>query len=436
MRFARIVQAAMLLLLIAPAGAQMTAIFGPKRYTRTSGPPQTFTETFPHCGSSQQCRIVAVNGNVDGTGRTGGASISLNGVEVLGAADFSRQSATVGKPAALAEQNRLVIGLDSQPGTFLTVRVDCMAPAARLSAGNPGESVAGGRLLTALPIVNAGTAAAENVTVSKISLSSGTLASPSVPLGLGAISAGKSAILNAAFSGSWQPHRSETLGVKGTYSVDGATYCFELTSNFTVPAAPGSATIDGATAAPQTVSGGRYPHQPRTFPDDVNMPRWTVPTVAAVSFRTSPDGLNISVDGGAATATPFSISLTAGSHTISATTQPGAAGTRYVFENWSDSGPASHAINTGADSMTYTASFATQYLLSTSVAPSGGGSISVTPSAQPGGFYDAGTKVTITAEPDHGSVFGGFGGALKGTANPQTITLTGPASVVANFVRR
>jgi hypothetical protein len=438
MRFAPIVQTATVLLSIwaAPAGAQVTAAFGPKRYTRTAGPPQTFTETFPHCGSSQHCRVVIVNGNDDGAGRVASASISLNGVEVAGAADFSRQPATVDRPAALAEQNRLTLRLDSQPGTFLTIRVDCMAPAVRLSAGNPGESVVGGRLVTALPIVNIGTAAAENVTATEISLGGGTLASPSVPLALGVIAAGKSAALNATFSGSWQPLSSETLGVKGTYSVDGATYCFALTSNFTVPAVAGSANVEVATATPQTVSGGRYPHQPRTFSDDVNMPRWTVPTVGAVSFRTNPSGLRISVDGGTATTTPFSISLTAGAHTIATTSQPGSAGTRYVFKHWSDNGPVTHQINVGADSATYTATFATQYLLNTSVVPSGGGSISVTPSSQPGGFYDAGSSVTITAEPNRGNVFGGFEGVLKGTANPQTITLTGPASVVATFVRR
>ena len=63
------------------ASAQMTPAFGPKQYTRTAGPPQTFTEHFHHCGTAA-CQIVIVNGNADGSNRVSSASISLNGVEI------------------------------------------------------------------------------------------------------------------------------------------------------------------------------------------------------------------------------------------------------------------------------------------------------------------------------------------------------------------
>jgi len=143
------------------------------------------------------------------------------------------------------------------------------------------------------------------------------------------------------------------------------------------------------------------------------------------------------VDGGAATATPFSLSLTAGSHTVTAANQPGPAGTRYRFKQWSDNGAATHEINAGADSATYTATFVTQYQLTTLVEPGDGGRVSIAPpSPETGGFYDAGTRITIAAEPNRVYAFAGFGGALKGRANPQTLTLMAPASVVANFVRQ
>lgn len=439
MRFAPIVPAAMLLLSMwpAPAAVQMTPAFGPKRFTRTTGAPQTFTEEFPHCGSGQQCRLVVVNGSVDGAGRVTRASISLNGSEIFGAGAFSRQAATIARPVALADRNRLTVTLESQAGGFLTVRVECVAPAATVSASDPGVSLVSGNLVTALPFRNTGAAAALNVTASEISVSGGMLASPSVPFDLGTIAAGGSAVLHAAFSGAWQPQSTGTLTVNGRYSVGAATYCFAVASNFLISAGPGSSSVGVTTAAPQTVSSSRYPHQPRTFPDDVNMPRWTVPTVGEIRFRTNPSRLRISVDGGAATATPFSLSLTEGPHTVTAANQPGPAGTRYMFKQWSDNGAATHQINAGADSATYTATFVTQYLLTTSAEPSGGGTISIAPpSPEPGGFYDDGTRVTIAAEPNRWYVFAGFGGALTGTANPRTITLTGPASVVANFLRQ
>src|ERR1051325_2654984 len=65
----------------------MTTAFGPKQYSRVSGRPQTFTETFQHCGTGQ-CQIVVVNGSGDKTKRVSSASISLNGQQIVGPRDF------------------------------------------------------------------------------------------------------------------------------------------------------------------------------------------------------------------------------------------------------------------------------------------------------------------------------------------------------------
>ena len=57
------------------AHAQTMPVFGPKQYTRTAGPPQTFTEHFSHCGT-QACQLVIVNGHANGAGRVSSASVS------------------------------------------------------------------------------------------------------------------------------------------------------------------------------------------------------------------------------------------------------------------------------------------------------------------------------------------------------------------------
>src|SRR5207244_762024 len=44
------------------------------------------------------------------------------------------------------------------------------------------------------------------------------------------------------------------------------------------PAAPGSASVQQATAAPHVVKGGRFPTRPPSFDNEVNGSRWTVPT--------------------------------------------------------------------------------------------------------------------------------------------------------------
>ena len=91
-----------------------------------------------------------------------------------------------------------------------------------------------------------------------------------------------------------------------------------------------------------------------------------------VTITSSPSGLSISVDGTNFTA-PQTFSWAAGSvHTIGLTSaQAGGAGTQYVYSNWSDSGAATHAITVPTSSATYTASFTTQYYLSTSAGAGG-----------------------------------------------------------------
>jgi hypothetical protein len=362
-------------------------------------------------------------------------------VQLLGPDDFGQQPARIVRSAALADTNQLTITLISPPGSFLTVDVECAPSKVTLSSGNPGESTRNGVLAIALPIINSGTAAAENVQVTRIALSGGALTSPSVPFRLGTIAAnGGSAVLNASFSGTLSSRASETLSVDGRYSEGAATYCFTVRSAFTVPPSPSSPSpgLGVTTVAPNSVTGGRFPHQPLNFPDTVNTPRWTVPTIGQTTFQTNPSGLPVSVDGGAPMVTPFVLTLSSGSHTITvAPTQAGSKGTRYVFTGWNDGGAASHQIALGSVPTTYTASFATLYLLTTSALPAGAGSILVTPASEAAdGYYESGTKVTVTARPNPTYLFAGFRSPLAGTTNPQVIVMTAPASVVADFTPR
>jgi hypothetical protein len=70
-----------------------------------------------------------------------------------------------------------------------------------------------------------------------------------------------------------------------------------------------------------------------------------------------------------------------------------------------------------------------QYYLTTTASPSGEGSI-----YPASGWYNSGSVVAITATPNSGYRFSGFTGALTGTANPQNLTVTGTATVTANFM--
>ena len=67
------------------------------------------------------------------------------------------------------------------------------------------------------------------------------------------------------------------------------------------------------------------------------------------------------------------------------------------------------------------------YTLTTSAT---NGSVSLSP---PGGVYNAGTVVTVTAIPNSGYAFTNWSGDLSGSVNPTTITMNGNKSVTANF---
>jgi uncharacterized repeat protein (TIGR02543 family) len=77
---------------------------------------------------------------------------------------------------------------------------------------------------------------------------------------------------------------------------------------------------------------------------------------------------------------------------------------------------------------TYTPSAPPQYTLTTNTV--GNGTVTLNP---PGGTYDAGTVVTLTATPDSGWQFDGWSGDLSGSTNPTTITMNSNKSVTATF---
>jgi hypothetical protein len=104
----------------------------------------------------------------------------------------------------------------------------------------------------------------------------------------------------------------------------------------------------------------------------------------------------------------------------------------YAFEAWGGAlvGSANPTTLTMDADKTVTASFvASQVTLS--VTTSGQGSVSLSP---PGGSYDAGTVVTLTATPAPGFAFAGWSGDLAGSANPASLTLDADKSVTATFV--
>ncbi|RKY88170.1 hypothetical protein DRQ11_04355, partial [candidate division KSB1 bacterium] len=127
---------------------------------------------------------------------------------------------------------------------------------------------------------------------------------------------------------------------------------------------------------------------------------------------------------------------TTATFSISPTTVSGGTGVRYVFSSWTGTGSGSYSGTSPSYSVvmnnpiTEMANWETEYLLSTSVNPSAGGTISLSP---PGDWYPSGTSVSVSATANSGYVFTGWSGDLSGTANPASITMDGPKNITANF---
>jgi len=156
--------------------------------------------------------------------------------------------------------------------------------------------------------------------------------------------------------------------------------------------------------------------------------------VVDVTVATVPAGLDIVVDSVTHTA-PQTFSWNEGdTHTLSASlVQNEAGGMRQSFDFWSDAGAATHDIVVPSAPVTFTATYALQYELTTSVAPVGGGSVSASP-VSADGWYDDGTPVDLTAVPGSSYDFDSWSGGASGSANPTLVLMDGPKSITADFI--
>lgn len=96
-------------------------IFGPGSYERTTGESDTYTESFASA-SAGNFALWIQNGDDGGSGVTS-ATLTLNGVDVVGASDFGDKALFVKKVTLLAGDNDMTITLSGEPGAFLTLMI-------------------------------------------------------------------------------------------------------------------------------------------------------------------------------------------------------------------------------------------------------------------------------------------------------------------------
>lgn len=172
-------------------------------------------------------------------------------------------------------------------------------------------------------------------------------------------------------------------------------------------------------------NGALYDSSDRPFSLDA----MTVP----VSVATTPAGLNVTVDD-TNYATPVVFNWIAGSsHTLDVPSpQPGAdGGSRYLFTAWNDGSAQRHAITVPGSSTNFTAGFATQFLLTTTVTPAGAATISNYPA---GPWYGYGETVELTARTNAGYRLGSWQGVDSESGARAEVVINGYRAVQVGFV--
>jgi RHS repeat-associated protein len=106
--------------------ASSGSLFGPKKYKRTSGPPNKYTDTFKATGGNG--RLIIINGDADGDNRITNAVIYLNGKEIFCHNDFKKKVSLLEKSVHLNNGfNTVKLELHGKPGSYITLKVTGIA---------------------------------------------------------------------------------------------------------------------------------------------------------------------------------------------------------------------------------------------------------------------------------------------------------------------
>ena len=124
--FAFITKIGLFLIFQSLANAQSSPIFGPNKYERTTGAPNTYKNSFQTCNTGATYSIQMENGE-GGKDRISSASITLNGIGIVKENEFNQKVDSVEKAVSLQQDNTLDIRLASGPGGFIKVSVYCSA---------------------------------------------------------------------------------------------------------------------------------------------------------------------------------------------------------------------------------------------------------------------------------------------------------------------
>ena len=98
-----------------------TTIYGPRKFTRSTGKPVVVTETFS-VPSATTYNLIVFNGE-KGKNRVSSATVKINGMQILRESDFNQQVNRIERSVSLPPSNTISVELKSSPGSFITVSI-------------------------------------------------------------------------------------------------------------------------------------------------------------------------------------------------------------------------------------------------------------------------------------------------------------------------
>ncbi len=99
-------------------------MFGPRRFDRTTGPPNQYLEQFSlPPGVTSPYTLHIQNGEPNGSNRVSGAIVKLNGKEILTQSDLNQNVASLDRTVSLINLNTLEVRLTSNPGSYLIIGI-------------------------------------------------------------------------------------------------------------------------------------------------------------------------------------------------------------------------------------------------------------------------------------------------------------------------
>jgi hypothetical protein len=109
--------------LLHPAWANTA--FGPKTYTRPSGPPQIITDNFSVADTSLSYTLVLTNNNLSdsATDSATDSFIYLNDTPIVGTHNFNQSVTTLEIPVTLQASNTLEVEVRGAAGGSITIEI-------------------------------------------------------------------------------------------------------------------------------------------------------------------------------------------------------------------------------------------------------------------------------------------------------------------------